>query len=35
MDQMEAAGIVSPANGQKPRNVLVDSITLEHILGNH
>lgn len=32
MDQLEAAGIVGPADGQKPRNVLVDSIMLETIL---
>lgn len=32
MDQLEAAGIVGPANGAKPRNILVDSITLESIL---
>lgn len=34
MDQMEAAGIVGPAQGGKPRNVLVDSITLETILNS-
>ncbi len=33
MDQMEAAGIVGPVNGAKPRNILVDMITLESILG--
>lgn len=32
MDQLEAAGIVGPAMGSKPRAVLVDSITLETIL---
>lgn len=32
MDQMEAAGIVGPAQGGKPRQVLVDSIQLERIL---
>lgn len=32
MDQMEAAGIIGPVNGSKPRNILVDSITLEQIL---
>ena len=34
MDQMEAAGIVGPACGQKPRTILVDSITLEDIISN-
>ena len=32
MDQMEAAGIIGPVNGAKPRNILVDAMTLEHIL---
>lgn len=32
MDQMEAAGIVGPSTGGKPRQVLIDSITLESIL---
>lgn len=32
MDQMEAAGIVGAASGSKPRQVLVDSVTLESIL---
>lgn len=32
MDQLEALGIVGPATGGKPRNVLVDSVTLEDIL---
>ena len=32
MDQMEAAGIVGMASGSKPRQVLVDSDTLETIL---
>ena len=32
MDQLEAAGIVGPAHGGKPRSVLVDPITLEDIL---
>lgn len=32
MDQMEAAGIVGPASGSKPRQVLVDAISLETIL---
>ena len=34
IDQMEAAGIVGPAQGSKPRQVLVDSLTLERILEN-
>lgn len=34
MDQLEAAGIVGPAHGGKPRSVLVDPITLESILGS-
>lgn len=34
MDQLEAAGIVSASTGGKPRQVLVDSITLEAILSN-
>ncbi len=33
MDQLEAAGIVGPAYGSKPRNVLVDPMTLDSILG--
>lgn len=32
MDQMEAAGIVGPACGSKPRAILVDSISLEQII---
>ncbi len=32
MDQMEAAGIVGPAQGAKPRAVLMDAVTLESIL---
>ena len=35
MDQMEAAGIVGPAQGGKPRQVLMDSIQLEHILSQN
>lgn len=34
MDQMEAAGIVGPAQGGKPRQVLVDSIQVEQLLGS-
>ncbi|MDE6370153.1 MAG: DNA translocase FtsK, partial [Duncaniella sp.] len=34
MDQMEAAGIVGPSQGGKPRQVLVDPLTLERILEN-
>ncbi|MBD5203900.1 MAG: DNA translocase FtsK [Bacteroidales bacterium] len=34
MDQMEAAGIVGPSHGGKPRAVLVDAVTLESILGS-
>ena len=34
MDQMEAAGIVGPSQGGKPRRVLVDSIQLGSIIGN-
>lgn len=32
MDQLEAAGIVGPSHGGKPRSVLVDPITLESML---
>ena len=32
MDQLEAAGIVGPSHGGKPRAVLVDAVTLESIL---
>lgn len=32
MDQLEAAGIVGPATGGKPRSVLVDPMSLEGIL---
>ncbi len=35
MDQLEAAGIVGPAHGGKPRSVLVDPVTLESILNSH
>lgn len=35
MDQMEAAGIVGPASGGKPRQVLVDPMTLEAILNQN
>ncbi|MBE6309446.1 MAG: DNA translocase FtsK [Bacteroidales bacterium] len=34
MDQMEAAGIVGPAQGGKPRKVLMDSIQLSNLLKN-
>ena len=34
MDQLEAAGIVGPAQGSKPRRVLVDPMQLDSILGN-
>ncbi len=32
MDQLEAAGVVGPADGQRPRRVLVDSIAIEDLL---
>ena len=32
MDQLEAAGIVGPATGGKPRQVLVDMMGLQDIL---
>lgn len=35
MDQLEAARIVGPANGGKPRAILVDSFGLENILRNN
>ena len=34
MDQLEAAGIVGPADGQRPRAVLVDSVALESMLAS-
>lgn len=34
MDQLQAFGIVGPATGGKPRDVLVDSVTLESILAS-
>lgn len=34
MDQMEAAGIVGPSQGGKPRQVLVDSIQLSQMINN-
>jgi S-DNA-T family DNA segregation ATPase FtsK/SpoIIIE len=34
MDQLEMAGIVGPAHGGKPRDVLVDPMTLESILAS-
>lgn len=33
MDQMEAAGIVGPSQGGKPRQVLVDPMYIEQLLG--
>ncbi len=33
MDQLEAAGIVGPVNGSKPRTILVDIMTIEQMLG--
>lgn len=35
MDQLEAAGIVGPSHGGKPRTVLIDAYTLESILNPH
>ena len=35
MDQLEAAGIVGPSQGGKPRQVLIDSIQLTSMLENH
>ena len=32
MDQLEAAGIVGPASGSKPRAVLVDPMTLDQMI---
>lgn len=32
MDQMEAAGIVGPSQGGKPRQILIDSLQLERII---
>lgn len=34
MDQLEAAGVVGPATGGKPRSVLMDPMTLESVLGS-
>ena len=34
MDQLEAAGIIGPTQGDKPRKVLVDLPTLEAMLKN-
>ncbi|MCH5245078.1 MAG: DNA translocase FtsK [Muribaculaceae bacterium] len=34
MDQLEAAGIVGPSQGGKPRQVLVDAVQIERILGS-
>lgn len=33
MDQLEAAGVVGPASGGKPRKVLMDPMDLEQLLG--
>ena len=32
MDQLESAGVVGPAQGGKPRQVLIDSLQLERLL---
>lgn len=34
MDQLEASGIVGPAQGGKPRSVLMDSVSLDLLLDN-
>ena len=34
MDQLEAAGIVGPASGGKPRKVLMDPMDIDQLLGN-
>lgn len=34
MDQLEAAGIVGPSKGGRPRDVLMDSFTLDELLKN-
>ena len=34
MDQLEAAGIVGPASGGKPRKVLMDPMDLDQLVGN-
>jgi S-DNA-T family DNA segregation ATPase FtsK/SpoIIIE len=35
MDQLEAAGVVGPSRGSKPREVLIkDTLQLEQFLGN-
>ena len=34
MDQLEASGIVGPARGSKPREVIMDSMSLEQFLNN-
>ena len=34
MDQLEAAGIVGPASGGKPRKVLMDPVDIDQLLGN-
>ncbi|MDE6416339.1 MAG: hypothetical protein K2K68_04845, partial [Duncaniella sp.] len=34
MDQLEAAGIVGPAQGGKPRQVLMDTMQVARMLGD-
>lgn len=35
IDQMEACGIVGPASGNKPRQIKMDAMELEHVLSQH
>lgn len=35
IDQMEACGIVGPASGNKPRQIKMDAMELEHVLSRH
>ena len=35
MDQLEAAGVVGPSHGGKPRAVLMDPVTLESVLNSN